>query len=276
MPGGAAADTAPLPSSPDLPWTDPAHGSPLELLASQIASHIAGRPVAIHCEGDTDWGTLVRQRGGDPDAESGFVGTSWNSATGQLVGLSSYAELSAAVCLPLDTFAQATTKPTKCLIPSSTVVSARAGTRARAQRLTTQRTKRGAERLGPCSLGDGKTATRMPAWFWSSYESFAVAIQTLAHESIHLGGVVGGRLSNGLPVGDQQAEAKADCYGLQQMQYVAEQLGDTPDDAQAIAGYFWDKVYPRAKSSSYSQYWSPDCRPGGALDIRPPGSTIWP
>ncbi len=80
--------------------------------------------------------------------------------------------------------------------------------------------------------------------YWSAYNSYSIAILTLAHESIHLGGAVGGMLSNGLTVGDPQAEAKGDCFGMQWMPYVARQLGDTPDDAQAIARYFWDKVYP--------------------------------
>ena len=72
-----------------------------------------------------------------------------------------------------------------------------------------------------------------------------------------------------------QAEAKADCYGMQWMPYVAEQLGDTPDDAQAIARWFWDKVYPLSRPT-HPEYWSADCRPGGALDARPAGTTAWP
>ena len=113
-----------------------------------------------------------------------------------------------------------------------------------------------------------------PLW-WAKYAVYADAILTLAHESIHLSGIVGGTLSNGLQVGDPEAEAKADCYGMQWMPYVAEQLGDTADDAQAIATYFWDKIYPLSKVTN-PQYWSPDCRPGGALDLHLPGTTSWP
>jgi hypothetical protein len=267
-----------------LPWTDPAHQSPLELLAGRIASQIAGRTVTVQCHGETDWTALIRGRGGDPDAESGFVATAWNGATGQLVSSSSVAELSGRdTCLLLDTFATATTKPTKCLVSTPTMVSLPVEKRVRVQQSGAagakprgRKAKRGVQRLGPCYLGNGKTARPMTASFWSSYERYAVAILTLAHESIHLGGVVGGQLSNGLSVGDQQAEAKADCYGMQKMSYVAEQLGDTPDDAQAIAAYFWDRIYPRARTSSYAHYWSADCRPGGPLDIRPSGATAWP
>jgi hypothetical protein len=271
--GTALGDTAPIPTSPDLPWTDPAHQSPLELLAGRIASHIAGRPVTVRCEGDTDWAMLVSQAGGDPSAELGYVATSWNSVTGQLVSASSVAELAAGVCLPLQTFAAATAKPTKCapaaLVPPSSAIT-HAGARGRTH------SRPFVQRPGPCYLGRGRTAGAMPASYWANYAGYAVAILTLAHESIHLSGVVGGQLANGLQVGDPQAEAKADCYGIQSMPYVAEQLGDTPDDARAIAMYFWDKVYPRARLSSYAAYWSADCRPGGPLDVRPPGSTAWP
>jgi hypothetical protein len=290
VPGGAAGDTGRIPSSPDLPWTDPAHQSPLELLAGQVASHIAGRSVTVHCEGENDWATLVRQTGGDPSSESGYVGTAWHSVTGQLVSTSSVAELAPGVCLPLETFAMATSKPTKCsaaaMEPVSLVVkrvqvrrSVVVGGKRRV--LTTWVTRRVATRAmpaeepGACYLGNGKTARPMPASFWADYAGYSVAIVTLAHESIHLGGIVGGQLSNGLPVGDQHAEAKADCYGMQSMRYVAEQLGDTPDDAQAIANYFWDKIYPLARTSSYAEYWSADCRPGGLLDIRLPGAINW-
>ncbi len=115
----------------------------------------------------------------------------------------------------------------------------------------------------------------MPASYWTSYSIYAFAILTLAHEAVHLGGIVGGTLANGQQVGDPQAEAKADCYGMQWMPYVAEQLGDSAGDAQAIAEYFYDKIYPIVETNDPS-YWSPECRPGGALDIRPPGTTAWP
>jgi len=98
---------------------------------------------------------------------------------------------------------------------------------------------------------------------------------TLAHESIHLSGVVAGVLSNGVAAGDQQAEAKADCYGMQWVPYVAEQLGDAPDDAQAIADFLWDDLYPLLEQAQ-PNYWSGDCHPGGPTDMRPAGSTAWP
>jgi hypothetical protein len=264
---GASADTAPIPTSAGLPWADPAHQSPLEVLASRIASHIAGRPVSVDCESTSEWTALVSGLDGNPAAESGFVATEWDGTTGALLSLSDVADLSSDICGPLSDFAMATTKPTKCS-PSVSFAPAKHMIRARAARQTVQAP-------GPCYLGAGKTAAAMTPAFWARYAADAIAILTLAHESIHLGGVVGGTLSNGLAVGDPQAEAKADCYGMQWMPYVAEELGDTPDDAQAIATYFWDTIYPLSRPS-HPAYWSPECRAGGLLDGRPTGATAWP
>ena len=66
----------------------------------------------------------------------------------------------------------------------------------------------------------GPTVNRTPAYL-AAYDLDAVAILTLARESVHLSGVVG--------------SSRASCLGLQWMPYVAEQLGATPNDAQAIA-----------------------------------------
>jgi hypothetical protein len=233
--------------------------------------------VSIDCEGDSDWAQLVSGYGGDPNAESGYVPSQWNSATGQLVSLSSSAYLASNACLPLMQFAEATTKPTKCVAVAATAVLNGTHTVQAAGHRVTRRSTTRARRAaaGPCYLGNGKTAAPMTPGFWTNYSLYAMAILTLAHESIHLSGIVGGTLPGGQQVGDPQAEAKADCFGMQWMPYVAEQLGDTPDDAQAIAEYFYDKIYPLVEQNDPS-YWSPDCRPGGALDIRPAGTTAWP
>jgi hypothetical protein len=275
--GPALGDTAPLLPAVGLPWSDPAHQTPLELLAGRIASRIAGRAVTVRCEGDGDWAELMRRRGGDPSAEQGFVGSKWNGATGQLLEVASTIELSgAAVCLPLAEFAAAASKPTKCMVVR--VASVRGEQRAAVARRPAGRTKRQTRRVlvqRPCYLGGGRTAASMPPPFWSAYERYATAIQALAHESVHASGVVGGQLPSGLPVGDRQAEAKAECFGMQWIGYLASELGDTPDDGRAIASYVWDMIYPRFRTSN-PEYWSADCRPGGALDVRTPGSTAWP
>jgi hypothetical protein len=288
------ADAAPIQDSPDLPWTNPDHRSSLELLASDIASVIAGRPVSVRCEGDTDWRSLVQRQGGDPAAELGYVAVSFGQR-GQVTNIANAAELAGGrVCLPLKKFATAVAKPTKCMTAQLVLVTVYTTTRVAVKktvvvagkrrvqtkwitrRVPTKIVKTGpAQPPAPCYPLTGAVQL-VPGSFWDEYGDYATAILTLAHESLHLGGIVGVQLANGSIVGDPLAEAKAQCYGMQWMRYVAERLGDTADDGQAIAQYYWDLVYPRYQSSPYSQYWSAECRPGGALDIRPAGATAWP
>jgi hypothetical protein len=276
------ADTAPIPDSPDLPWTNPQHTSGLEVLLSGIASTIAGRAVTVRCEGDTDWRVLVARQGGDPAAELGFVGIAYD-AQGRLTSLATVAELAGqSVCLPLKAFAVAVTKPTKCRSASFVAVTEKVPTRVLVHgKLVRRVIARRVVRLGPyesptpCYPPDGRVQA-VDATFWEDYDAYATAILTLAHESIHLGGTVGLRLANGTVRGDPLAEAKAQCWGMQWMPYVAEQLGDSAADAQAIATYWWDRDYPRYEQLAGGQYWSADCRSGGALDLHLPGATAWP
>src|SRR5262249_963425 len=110
------ADTAPLADSPDLPWTNPDHTSALELLLSTIATQLPGKDVTIRCKGETDWQKLGTERGGDPNAELGYVGVDY-SPRGRLRSIEPFAELAGeSVCLPLKRFAVAETKPTKCTV----------------------------------------------------------------------------------------------------------------------------------------------------------------
>jgi hypothetical protein len=110
----------------------------------------------------------------------------------------------------------------------------------------------------PCFANGRQLANDNP--FWDSYFSTAEALQTLVHEAIHL---------QGNPV-----EAQAECYGMQSLAYAAQQLGDTPDDAAAIAAYYVTQLYP-ARQTQTPDYWSADCRPNGALDLTP-NDGVWP
>ena len=111
----------------------------------------------------------------------------------------------------------------------------------------------------------------MPFSYWSDYSAFASAILTLTHESVHLSGVIGGVTAQGVPVGDQGAEAKANCLGMQWLPAAAVELGASPADALAIAQFFYEQIYSPMRTSQ-PDYWSPDCVPGGALDSRPAGT----
>ena len=84
----------------------------------------------------------------------------------------------------------------------------------------------------------------------------ATAVEVLAHESYHLAGYMD--------------EATAECYALQTMPYVAQQFHATPAQIRTWVAYSFAR-YP----SLSEEYVSPDCVPGGSLDLHSP-SAIWP
>jgi hypothetical protein len=85
----------------------------------------------------------------------------------------------------------------------------------------------------------------------------AWAASALAHESYHLRGV--------------RNEAAAECYGLQSTAFVAWRLRAPAAYAQQLATYTFWNVRPPVDYG----YFSPECRDGGTLDLRPAAST-WP
>ena len=88
----------------------------------------------------------------------------------------------------------------------------------------------------------------------------AWALQTVAHESYHLLGYTN--------------EAQVDCYGMQSIWFVASRLGASVSEAQAFASLFATRIYPLRETQTPA-YWSPECRDGGAYDLRPK-SHAWP
>lgn len=295
----AVADTATLPANLGLPWTDPNFQSPLEVLLNPIASAVANRTVTVRCEGGYDWGILAQQRGFDPSVELGYVEALFWS-TGTVASVSDFTELSPQVCLPLQQFAQAATKPTKCstAVTSTTTKLVRVVRRVvfrvwrwekidgRRKRVRVLRYKNVTKLVpktvttttqtpaAPCYTADGMRLNPQDTSYWEQYDQYAMAILALAHESIHLGGFVGGMLSNGVQGGYSDDEARANCYGMQWMPYVAEQLGASPDDALDIARYTYRYIYPGYNTATTAAYWSPQCVPGGALDLHL-GANIW-
>jgi hypothetical protein len=79
----------------------------------------------------------------------------------------------------------------------------------------------------------------------------AAALASLAHELEHLRGV--------------DDEARAECYSYQHLAAVAEALGAMQAEAQQLSRLAWRHLYP----PSDPDYFSPDCRNGGELDLRP-------
>ena len=216
---------------------DVAVTAPIESIAGAIAAAIADRPVSVRCENDDAWATLAAAGGFGPSQLLGFVSFSDGAPL-------DYAELSPDVCRSLTGFAAAPAKPTKCVHTQRRVRTVVRTVRGKKLRTTTYVTiARPAE---PC--------------FADRYFATAEALQTLAHESIHL---------KGDPV-----EADAECFGMQWLAYAAQQLGDSADDAHSIAQYYATQVYPQRQTQSPA-YWSADCRQNGSLDLTP-GDGAWP
>jgi hypothetical protein len=100
-----------------------------------------------------------------------------------------------------------------------------------------------------CVLRDERCPERVLRTMW--------AVHTLTHEAWHLAG--------------EQTEAVAECYALQTTAWTAARFGATPVQGQHIARYLIAHIYPQMPAA----YRSPDCRDGGALDLRPE-SALWP
>jgi hypothetical protein len=89
-----------------------------------------------------------------------------------------------------------------------------------------------------------------------SVANAATAVEVLSHESYHLAGYMD--------------EATAECYALQTMPFVAQQFRATPQQIRTWVAYSFAR-YP----SLPEEYVSPDCAPGGRLDLHS-SSSIWP
>lgn len=85
----------------------------------------------------------------------------------------------------------------------------------------------------------------------------AFAVTALAHETMHVAWV------------DDEAEAQ--CYAAQLADETAVRLGLRRDEAAALARVGWKVIYPRLPR----EYRSPECRNGGAFDLRP-GDGVFP
>jgi hypothetical protein len=84
--------------------------------------------------------------------------------------------------------------------------------------------------------------------------SMAMALAVVAHESYHVLGY-----SN---------ESQVECYGMQSIWFVANKLGASVDESQALASLYATRMYPSRRTGS-PRYWSAECRDGGKLDLRP-------
>lgn len=300
----ALADTAVIPDTPDLPWTEPSHNSPLERVATAIATEIAGREARVYCNGQNDWEIVVAS--GHTDAW-GFVPRPrlWFPATRTFADSSPATQLAPIACEHLWKFAKASTKPTRCesfkTVTRTTDVEVRY--RAQIPVKTTKRVKvKGLWRIKTVTVKKPVWRTRTearttsedvplspvpcygqpaaagitlspPAGGWEAYVNFVKAIQTLAHEAIHLFDGTAGKSVDVIGT-TNAAESRAECLGMQNIARVAKRLGAGEDDAVSIARYYAEQYYPRRQQVA-PDYWSPECKPGGTLDLTPSDGS-WP
>jgi hypothetical protein len=85
----------------------------------------------------------------------------------------------------------------------------------------------------------------------------ARALSTLAHEAYHLAGV--------------RDEAAAECYAVQTVDFVTEQLGATAGQGRIVAAWA-ERTSARTHPAEYH---SQECRRGGVLDLEP-RTSAWP
>jgi hypothetical protein len=292
-PGRAFADVSTLSSDAPPPSSDQVtHATPFELLASQAASALVGRPVHVRCDDDPAWSLLAGSYGFDPAQVAGLVESRFGS-DGVITYPREGTDLAPSVCTALQAFAEAAQKPTSCRhdVTVTTTVTVRRPVamtvrrrirlhgrlvwQVRAvRRLKTVSQLRDVPSLSPrrpCFDGQSSWNSNDAA-YWRAYRESAFALLVLAHESAHLSGAVGGTLPDGAEVGDRHAEATANCYGIQHVARLAQLFGDDPADAQSVAAYVWLDLYPGYQGTDY---WTSDCREDGPLDLTP-GDGSWP
>jgi len=87
----------------------------------------------------------------------------------------------------------------------------------------------------------------------SRVASIAMSLAVVAHESYHILGY--------------RNEAQVECYGLQSVWFVANKLGASIAEGQALATFYATRMYPTRRTTT-PRYWSAECRDGGKYDLR--------
>jgi hypothetical protein len=274
------------PSNGTLPWSDPAHQTQLEVYASQVATQVIGRTVRVQCHGTGEWAGLASQWGFDPARLVGFVGWYYNRFTLRIVQVEDIVHLHQDICLPLQAFAEASAKPTRCettqtverVVWKTIKVKKRIRVRVKvngklvSKWKTVLRPKRVRETIYedvpgpkvPCYGAAARSAGVIPP---DEYFDYAWAIYTFAHELVHIHDATVGAAV----VPSSVREGRATCIGMQWASRIAQAFGADPDDGDSVASWVWNDAYPRLQGGDY---WSADCRQDGPLD-QTPGDGIW-
>lgn len=279
--GAAQAEQAVIPGD-TLPWSDPAHNTPLEQFASRFASQLAERPVRVQCHSEAEWAA----QGLGPNS-LGVVRYLYNPYTGIIVATEDIAHIREAVCGWLQLFGQSSEKPTRCATTETVqrIVYDTVRVKKKVWYSVTVKTTKGKKRLRKSkyvtttkrvrrTVTEQVPGPRVPCYGSTEptpadYRSYAIALEVLSHESIHLWDErVGYYVQT-----QASAESRAECFGMQFVPLLANSFGADVDDARAIGKYYWEVEYPKWGTSS--PYWRPDCVPNGPLDATPNDGN-WP
>lgn len=249
---------APLAAAGDrpLPWAGgQAVVSELEAEAAAFAGSVTGRAVSVFCNGETDWGLLAQQGNFDPNLVWGYVVFRWTPGTGRFLPLD-YAHLSNNACWYLDEFRGAADKlavTKRCQTGTDVVYDSVTVVRKQRVRVRGRWVVRSVRRTV-------RRAVEIPVYGQCpDYRRTLLALQTLAHESMHLRGITD--------------EGLAECYGLQLLDDAARWLGADDALAAEMAGDYWTGIYLRQRPDS--EYFRADCLDGSALDLSPQDAA-WP
>jgi hypothetical protein len=229
-PSGAAAATGPAPWEGGV-----AVVSPLELKISQWTTALVERPASAFCESADEWTAR---------------GAAWGFLPGEVAGIVQFPEvgmpdrmfLSPLTCEPANEFLQAPTRAAqKCQ------TGTRAETRMRrysvvvrknGRRVRVKRTRRIVVQVPVYDVCDG-------------YHLRIYAVATAAHEAMHV-----------LGIGD---EAAAECFAFQMVTPISAYFGAGTAFAYEV-GRDYIPLYDLNREFA-PEYWSPECRDGGQLDL---------
>ena len=265
--GVAHAENAVIQPSSELPWSDPAHQTPIEVYASQVASASAKRTVRVYCHGASEWAAIAKS----PNV-LGYVGVRYIVSTGRIVQGEDIIHLNGErVCGPLKAFAEAAQKPTKCttLVDQERTVIDTVQVKKKVwywQKITVKggKTKRVHKskyirvmKQLPRTVTEQVPGPRVACYgsgqaMPSDYAAYSLAVHVLAHEFIH---ILDFTVGNTIPSLESQ-EQRAECFGMQHVPAFARSFGADEDDALAMGKYYRDLLYPKKQGTVY---WSAEC-----------------
>lgn len=232
---------------------DPWHGGPdtvtsFEARTASILSEWVGRPVGVVCWSPSEWAEIGASFGFDPADVWGLVRPSTRANANMAPHTCSLAEgfMSNPVRLGQK----------ECLVGTTVEYSTEYRVERYRVRIKIKRRWRYVWRTRSVGV---EVAHEVPVYEpCPDWERKVFALQTFTHEAAHLAGV--------------DDEALAECLAMQNLAWFAAKAGASAEFAREIALDFWAWYRRNRLGTSYGH---PECRDGGALDLRP-ASPVWP